>query len=64
MDQSNQSKEIVNTKPKNPWLSHVKKVANENPDMTYKDVLRKARETYTKIERPAKKERVKTINQK
>ena len=36
------------TKKSNPWIDHVKKVKSENPTMKYKDVLVKAKETYTK----------------
>jgi hypothetical protein len=36
------------TKKSNPWIDHVKKVKSENPSMKYKDVLVKAKETYTK----------------
>ena len=32
----------------NPWLDHVKKVKSENPSLKYKDVLKKAKETYSK----------------
>ena len=32
----------------NPWLEHVKKVRAKNKNMPYKDVLKKAKETYTK----------------
>ena len=32
----------------NPWLVHVKKVKEENKDMKFKDVLVKAKKSYTK----------------
>ncbi len=35
----------------NPWLIHVKKVKDENPDMKYSEVLKKAKETYVPIEK-------------
>ena len=37
-------------KKTNPWLDHVAKVKSENSGMKYKDVLKKAKETYTKKE--------------
>ena len=36
-------------KKTNPWLSHVAKVKGDNPSMKYKDVLKKAKESYTKV---------------
>jgi len=36
------------TKKSNPWLDHVKKIKSENPSLKYKDVLKKAKETYSK----------------
>lgn len=35
-------------KKKNPWIEHVKKVREQNPDMIMKEVLKKAKETYKK----------------
>ena len=35
-------------KKSNPWLDHVKKVKGENPSLKYKDILKKAKETYSK----------------
>lgn len=32
----------------NPWLTHVKKVKAENPNMKFKDVLIKAKGSYKK----------------
>jgi len=32
----------------NPWLEHVKKVRAKNKNMPYKDVLKKAKESYKK----------------
>jgi hypothetical protein len=32
----------------NPWLEHVKKVRAKNKNMPYKEVLKKAKETYKK----------------
>ena len=36
------------TKKVNPWLVHVKKFREANPDLKFKDVLMKAKETYKK----------------
>ena len=33
----------------NPWLVHVKQVKAANPDLKFKDVLIKAKESYTKV---------------
>lgn len=35
-------------KKTNPWLEHVKKVKQENPELQFKDVLKKAKQTYKK----------------
>jgi hypothetical protein len=35
-------------KKSNPWLEHVKQVRSQNQGLAYKDVLKKAKETYTK----------------
>ena len=32
----------------NPWLTHVKKVKKENPELKFKDVLKKAKKSYKK----------------
>jgi hypothetical protein len=32
----------------NAWLTHVKNVRTENPELSYKEALVKAKETYTK----------------
>jgi hypothetical protein len=39
----------MNSAPKqlNAWMEHVKTVKSENPNMIYKDVLKKAKETYS-----------------
>jgi len=36
---------------KNPWLRHVKAVLEANPKMAYKDALRLASQSYTKVVR-------------
>ena len=36
------------TKKSNPWLVHVAKFRKENPSLSYKDVLKQAKTTYTK----------------
>lgn len=33
----------------NPWLEHVKKFRSENPNMSYKDVLKNAKTTYKPV---------------
>lgn len=35
-------------KKENPWLTHVKKVKEENPEIKFKEVLQKAKKTYKK----------------
>lgn len=42
------------TKKVNPWLVHVKSFRAKNPEMSYKEILQKAKLTYT----PIKKEKV------
>ena len=42
-------------KKSNPWLEHVKKFRQDNPKLSYKEVLQQARKTYTKV-KPVKKE--------
>lgn len=37
------------TKTPNPWLVHVKAFKQANPALSYKEVLQKAKETYTKV---------------
>lgn len=67
MDQSKEiekENEVKPQRPLNPWLVHVKKMAAEFPDLTYKEILRKARETYTKVEKPVKKREYKKIKPK
>lgn len=32
----------------NPWLEHVKKVKKENPKLSFKEVLMKAKKTFKK----------------
>ena len=38
-------------KKANPWLDHVKKVKEDNKDMKFKDVLVKAKKSYTPIKK-------------
>lgn len=45
------------TKKSNPWLVHVAKFRKENPSLSYKDVLKQAKTTYTKGSAISKKER-------
>lgn len=35
-------------KRKNPWLEHVKQVKKDNPGLSYKEVLKKAKESWKK----------------
>ena len=35
-------------KKSNPWLVHVAKFRKDNPSLSYKDVLKQAKESYTK----------------
>ena len=51
MDNNDNQKEIK-PKVKNAWLVHCAKVAKDNPDMPYKEVLKKAKDTYTKVQKP------------
>ena len=46
--------ETKKTKKSNPWLVHVKSFRAKNPEMSYKEILQKAKLTYT----PIKKEKV------
>jgi len=39
---------MVKQRKPNPWLIHVKKVKADNPNMKFKDVLKKAKESYKK----------------
>lgn len=38
-------------KNKNPWIKHVESVRMKNPDLKFKEVLKKAKKSYTKIEK-------------
>jgi len=46
----------------NPWLDYVKKVRESHPEKNYKEILQLSKETYKKVERPAKlpKKKLKT----
>jgi len=33
----------------NPWIVHVKKVRKENPNKSFKEILKIAKQTYKKI---------------
>ena len=33
----------------NPWLLHVKETKKKNPKMGFKDILKEAKKSYTKI---------------
>lgn len=35
-------------KKTNPWLVHVKETKEKNPSMAFKDILKKAKESYKK----------------
>ena len=47
--------ETKKTKKVNPWLTHVKQFREKNPEMPYKEVLQKAKLTYTPIKKAEKK---------
>lgn len=55
-DTNAEKKEKKNVKKKkeeiitmgNKWLEHVKKVKSKNPKLAFKDVLKKAKESYKK----------------
>lgn len=34
--------------PNNPWLEHVKKIQKKHPNLPYKEILMKAKESYKK----------------
>ena len=36
-------------KKENKWLTHIKSVKSKNPKMSFKDVLKEAKKSYTKI---------------
>ena len=40
----------INMRKSNPWLDHVANVKSKHPNIPYKDVLKKAKETYNKQE--------------
>ena len=42
---------MVTKKKENPWLSHVKLTKEKNPKMKFKDVLKEAKKSYTKIKK-------------
>jgi hypothetical protein len=42
------TQKVTQTRKPNMWLLHVQSVREKYPDMVYKDVLQKARETYEK----------------
>lgn len=37
----------------NPWIEHVKAWRAQNPGVSYKDALKEASKTYTKVAKPA-----------
>ena len=51
-------------KPKrsNPWLLHVNQVKKDNPSLSYKEVLKLAKESYKPVEKPVKVKKMKTQN--
>ena len=38
-------------KKENKWLTHIKKVKKDNPKMQFKDVLKEAKKSYTKVKK-------------
>lgn len=47
-------KEPASGKKKNPWLEHVAKFRTSHPGLSYKEILQKAKATYTKVAPRAK----------
>lgn len=43
----------------NPWLEYVKEIKIKNPNMSYKEVLQLAKESYVKKDKPITPKRVK-----
>jgi hypothetical protein len=50
-------------KAKNPWLEFVKEVSNEHKDLSYKEVLKLAAESYNKVEKKMKKPQVRKLKE-
>jgi hypothetical protein len=48
IDLAMDTKELKAGKKPNPWLEHVKEFRKANPGLKYSEVLKKAKETYTK----------------
>lgn len=44
MDPNNSSTEL--RRKENPWLLHCKEVKSKNPELAYKDILKKAKDSY------------------
>ena len=42
-------KEIKKEKKPNPWSEHVAEFRKTHPDLSFKEVLKQAKETYTKV---------------
>lgn len=53
----------------NPWLEHVKQFRQQHPELSYKEILKKARPSYTPVEkkvvisRPERKEAKRVISE-
>ena len=46
----------VKSRKSNPWLSYCKKIKDENPNLAYKEILVKAKETYKPLSKSSKQE--------
>lgn len=46
----------------NPWIAHVKSVRTANKDLSYKEALKRAKETYTRIKREPRIPGVRKVN--
>jgi len=46
-----ESIEANKMKTKNPWLEYVKELRNEHKELSYKEVLKLAAESYKKVEK-------------
>jgi len=49
---------VKKEKRENPWLVHVKTVRESHPELSYKDILKEAKETY---KRKSKKKKSKKL---
>lgn len=54
------SNSVITKKP-NPWIVHLKNVRSENPDLSFKQAIIKAKQTYKKTSGTTKKAKVSKI---